>query len=160
LCFVSSAKLWLCAVPHKISNNDAFFRFSWHPKLTIPFDTGIVDMSNVVLANGRNFILDKYPCYLCGQRGGLKVKCSSDGCCLSNGDSKQHTVMHVTCARQAGFEVVVDDSKDTILFHSKSLFLYFLQHLITNAFFLDFSKPFATDMEGTNIIFAQRWKTW
>jgi hypothetical protein len=92
-------------------------------------------MSNVVLADGRHFILDKYACFLCGQKGGLKVKCLNEGCSLSNGDSKQPTVMHVTCARQAGFEVAVDDSKDTILFHSKSLFLIVGQNRISNRLF-------------------------
>jgi PHD-zinc-finger like domain len=84
---------------------------SWLPSLELPSDTGKVDLSNVVLSNGRGLVGNKTQCLLCGLTGGLKIKCDREGCCMSSDDAQQ-TSFHVTCARQAGLEVRVDDRKD------------------------------------------------
>jgi hypothetical protein len=76
-----------------------------------------VDLSNVVLSNGNGLIKNKVRCFLCGQKGGLKLRCDREGCCMAC-DGTQHTAMHVTCARQAGLEVALDDSEE-IYFYRK-----------------------------------------
>lgn len=92
-------------------------RLSW--LLTVPADTGIVDLSNVLLSDGKGgFIKLLHKCFLCGQNGGLKMKCDGEHCCTTN-DGKEQTVMHVTCARQAGLEVRVIDT-DELFFYGTS----------------------------------------
>ena len=50
-------------------------------------------------------------CVLCGQKSGLKMKCDHEGCYCKVRGAYEKTVMHVTCARQAGLEVRVDDTR-------------------------------------------------
>jgi len=76
-----------------------------------------VDLSDVVLSNGNGLIKNRLRCFMCGQKGGLKMRCDRAGCCTTS-DGSQHTVMHVTCARQAGLEVALDDTKE-IYFYCK-----------------------------------------
>jgi anaerobic selenocysteine-containing dehydrogenase len=79
------------------------FSRSWHKKLE--FDkSGKLNCSNVVMANGRGYILEKSRCGLCGSKCGLKERCS-DLSCRARGDPSKPFQFHVTCARQAGFEV-------------------------------------------------------
>jgi hypothetical protein len=83
---------------------------SWNPKLVLSVDTGVVDSSNVMTVNGRGLIHPSSQCFLCGNTGGLKVKCSHDGCAYLIGGKRTEAVFHVTCARLAGLEVnTVDD---------------------------------------------------
>jgi hypothetical protein len=53
----------------------------------------------------------KWVCILCGQNYGLKMKCDHTGCFCKIGGVDEKVVMHVTCARQAGLEVQVDDQR-------------------------------------------------
>ena len=80
------------------------FRRSWYTKLVLDYDSGKVDCSNVVMSNGKQLILSSIRCYLCGQAGGLKLRCNHDGCNASK-KGNEHAYFHVTCARQAGLEV-------------------------------------------------------
>jgi hypothetical protein len=97
--------------------------------LDVPAETGIVNLSNVLLSDGKGgFVKYLHKCFLCGQNGGLKMKCDSEHCCTTS-DGKELTVMHVTCARQAGMEVRLDDTDDlyfygTFTFRSRSKFCF------------------------------------
>ena len=77
---------------------------------------GRVDCSNVVMANGKALVQANTECFLCGQTGGLKVKCAQEGCRLRAGDSKSTPQFHVTCAREAGLEVGYDDESDAVFY--------------------------------------------
>ena len=60
-----------------------------------------VSTSNITMTHGQGFILDKRFCLLCGSNQGAKVQCNTEGC--------KQELMHVTCARAAGFEVTHGD---------------------------------------------------
>lgn len=66
--------------------------------IVLDANTGRVNLSNVVLGNGKEFIKKKVACFLCGNKGGLKMKCNKESKCGP-------VSFHVTCARQAGLEV-------------------------------------------------------
>ncbi|KAL3941919.1 MAG: hypothetical protein SGBAC_003811 [Bacillariaceae sp.] len=69
------------------------------------------DFSNVVMSNGQGYIQGKVPCYLCGKTRGMKTRCSSVNC-RARGEKKQAYHFHVSCARQAGYEVNHDDESE------------------------------------------------
>ena len=52
------------------------------------------------MSQGKGYVHGKVRCGLCGSTYGHKAKCSEPGCRVR---------VHVTCARQAGFEVFHDD---------------------------------------------------
>ncbi len=79
--------------------------------------SGVVNCSDVVMANGKGLILAQSRCFLCGQSDGLKIRCSDD-CCARQRNSEQ-SFYHVTCARQAGLEVNVSGDDD-LVFYSES----------------------------------------
>lgn len=59
------------------------------------------------------------------------MKCDHEGCCLPRA-SKDPTMMHVTCGRQAGFEVRFDDQREvyfygTFLFKDPSIAFFILE---------------------------------
>lgn len=88
----------------------SFFSFiSWHPKLILPFDTGVVNLSNAVLSNGKALVENRTPCYLCGLFGGMKIFCKHEECRMLEG---QRTAFHITCARQAGLEVGLGEGEE------------------------------------------------
>ena len=58
-------------------------------------ENGKVDFSKIMMPN-EGLIVQKQRCILCGLRRGHKAKCYDPNC---------RTMFHVTCARQAGFEV-------------------------------------------------------
>lgn len=65
------------------------------------------------MSNKVGMINPKWVCILCGQTSGLKMKCDRENCsCMIDGKREKLT-MHVTCARQAGFEVRADDKRVT-----------------------------------------------
>lgn len=74
---------------------------------------GTVDLSSIIcLTNqGRNMINHRRQCFLCGHHKGLKMFCDSDDCLCTINGQREKLVVHVTCARQAGFEVRVDDER-------------------------------------------------
>ena len=94
--------------------------------------SGKVDCSQVVVASGRGLIQSSLQCFLCGQNGGLKVRCSHDGCAYVFDGQKVDTLFHVTCARQAGFEVnAMEGQNGSMTFFGTSvqnLFLCFIVH--------------------------------
>lgn len=53
----------------------------------------------------------KHKCFLCGQNGGLKSGCDHEDCYYPTCDGNEKLVMHVTCARQAGLEVLADQTR-------------------------------------------------
>jgi hypothetical protein len=86
------------------------FKYSWLPNLELPRDIGTVNLSDVICTNTKiHMINHKTICILCGQNDGLKMKCDRVGCSCIVGEVTLKVVMHVTCARQAGLEVRVDD---------------------------------------------------
>jgi hypothetical protein len=66
----------------------------------------------VVLSNGRGLVQSKPQCLLCGLRGGLKVLCDHDVCQAKRKDETQDVWFHVTCARQAGLEVGLEEREE------------------------------------------------
>lgn len=75
-----------------------------------------MNLSDAIMTHGKGFILGMNRCELCGQKEGLKLKCSNPTCRQRGHRSKpSHT--HVTCARQAGFEVDTTTVGDDITFH-------------------------------------------
>jgi hypothetical protein len=96
------------------------FHGSWNPKLVLSVETGVVDCSNVVTGNGRGLIQPATPCCLCGNMGGLKVKCSHDGCAYLIGGRRTEVSFHVTCARMAGLEVNAVDDGTNMTFYGRS----------------------------------------
>lgn len=110
--------------------------FSWLPHLQVPLDVDVVDLSNVVLADGRGLIQNRVICVLCGHKGGLKMRCDRQGCCVS-AESKDATMMHVSCARAAGFEVRLDDKKDDrIFFYGTYILSLFVSAFTRSNFFV------------------------
>ena len=51
----------------------------WNKNISIGRDC-VVNTSNVVLASGRGYVLDKQRCGLCGLKSGLKTKCACQQC--------------------------------------------------------------------------------
>lgn len=69
------------------------------------------------MATGKRVVQKNISCYLCGLDGGMKVFCAHDECRM--GDGRQ-TAFHVTCARQAGLEVGVEEGDEQLNFRGKS----------------------------------------
>lgn len=83
--------------------------------------TGEVDCSQVVMTAGKTLIQASLFCFLCGQTGGLKVKCSREGCGYDVDGKRVDCAFHVTCARQAGLEVNAYEEHDGIMkFYGKA----------------------------------------
>lgn len=93
---------------------------SWsHQEIRVKHKDCTVDCSNVIMSNGRGFVLGKNRCGLCGLRNGLKAKCA-DPSCRARGERQIPYHFHVTCARQAGFEVAHDENRQRE-FYGKTL---------------------------------------
>ena len=86
---------------------------SWLPDIELPRDIGTVDLSGVVCVTkkGIGMINHRRRCYVCGQKKGLKMQCDKDDCNCKIDGQVEKLVVHVTCARQAGLEVRVDDER-------------------------------------------------
>jgi hypothetical protein len=70
------------------------------------------------MTHGKGFILGLHRCELCGQKGGLKMKCSHPNC-RQRGHRSKPSHAHVTCARQAGFEVDTGTKGGDVSFYIK-----------------------------------------
>lgn len=111
------ASLFPCQTSHNLN--------SWNPKIAVPVDTGIVDLSNVIMSDGKSLVQNRVLCVLCGQRGGLKMKCDVEGCAFpSDNGGRDPFTMHVTCARQAGFEVRLDDKNEVFFYGMRENLLW------------------------------------
>jgi len=86
----------------------------WLKKVTIDYETNTVDLSNVIAANGRHFVLNGYRCGLCGLKNGYKTKCAT-GRCHAHGEKNKAYHFHATCARQIGFEVAHYNEHDFVV---------------------------------------------
>lgn len=84
---------------------------SWSKGINIIPNECSADFSNVVMSNGQGYVQGKIPCYLCGKTRGMKSRCSHSNC-RARGEKKQAYYFHVSCARQAGYEVNHDDDPD------------------------------------------------
>ena len=84
---------------------------SWVESLEIQGSTCKVNCSNVVMSSGMGYVRAKNKCILCGLHTGLKAKCS-DPNCRARGEKRNPYWMHVTCARQAGYEVQHEDDHE------------------------------------------------
>ena len=67
-------------------------------------ETKTVDLSDVIGANGKAFILINHRCGLCGMKSGMKMKCA-EGRCHAYGEKNKPYFFHVSCAKQAGLRV-------------------------------------------------------
>lgn len=99
-----NARLFAVAYASITCSYTYFLFYSWLKKVTWDYETKTVNLSNVIAANGRHFVLNGYRCALCGLRNGLKTKCAN-GRCHAHGETNKPHHFHVTCARQIGFEV-------------------------------------------------------
>lgn len=96
------------------------YSFSYNPGASVSQDTGVVDLSNLALSNGKAFVHPNISCFLCGNAGGLKMKCNNEGCRVGGDNKSMHVAFHVTCARQAGLEVnSTDDRRRKTNFYRK-----------------------------------------
>ncbi|KAL7541970.1 hypothetical protein ACHAXR_012696 [Thalassiosira sp. AJA248-18] len=68
----------------------------------------LIDFSNSAMSNGKDHVSRQYRCSLCGLSSGAKVDCAMRGC-VAPGGRRTPFKFHVTCARQAGLEVISDD---------------------------------------------------
>jgi hypothetical protein len=89
----------------------------WSQNVRVNHATCSVNTSNVVLANGRQFVKGKIRCGLCGLKNGLKSRCVNAKC-RAHGETKTPYHFHVTCARQAGLEASHNDDP-TMGFYGK-----------------------------------------
>jgi len=79
----------------------------WHPKTSFDED-GVINCTNIIMANGQHHIEGSHFCGLCGYKEKLKVQCKFPFL----GYKKQCPErFHATCARQAGLEVSNDNPK-------------------------------------------------
>eukprot|EP00934_Nitzschia_sp_Nitz4_P000149 Nitzschia sp. Nitz4//scaffold25_size161228//71935//80159//NITZ4_002431-RA/size161228-augustus-gene-0.113-mRNA-1//1//CDS//3329544589//149//frame0 len=70
-----------------------------------------VDCSNVAMSNGRGYIRAHTKCGLCGMSSGMKARCA-DVNCRARDERRQGYYFHISCARQAGYEVQHEDDVD------------------------------------------------
>jgi len=78
--------------------------FRWHPKTFFDED-GVLNCTNIIMANGQRHIEGSQFCGLCGHKERVKVQCK-----FPMGPKKQCPErFHATCARQAGLEVSNDN---------------------------------------------------
>jgi hypothetical protein len=97
---------FICNAPNVCFSFFPFaFSSSWNTGAIVSMDTGEVDLSDVIMSHGRGFVIPNVKCFLCGNSGGLKIKCDHEGCRVTDGDKMLPTSFHATCARQAGLEV-------------------------------------------------------
>lgn len=74
------------------------------------------------MSNGQGYVQAKIPCNLCGKLRGMKTRCS-EITCRARGEKKQAYHFHISCARQAGYEVNYDeDLNEDEQFYSKYQF--------------------------------------
>jgi PHD-zinc-finger like domain/PHD-finger len=104
VCSLYVIVIFACYVSANVTNNNG----SWLPSLEVSTETGLVDMSNAILNDGKGMVTSNNQCLVCGITTGVKSKCSVEGCCVT--DNGVFTTLHITCARQCGLEV---SSKDT-----------------------------------------------
>ena len=72
------------------------------------------------MTDGKGLVQRGTQCFLCGQKGGLKLKCSNEEGCVYCVDGKMpEAIFHVTCARQAGFEVNAEEIGNSLKFYGK-----------------------------------------
>mmetsp|Transcript_10257 Transcript_10257/g.15658 ORF Transcript_10257/g.15658 Transcript_10257/m.15658 type:complete len:1785 (+) Transcript_10257:91-5445(+) len=82
-----------------------------YPELEIDETTEEVSLSNVIMSHGHGFVRELNVCELCGHKGGLKKRCQHSKC-RQWGQKNKPSFAHLTCARQAGFEVNTRETKN------------------------------------------------
>lgn len=70
-----------------------------------------VNLSNVIMSHGHGFVKEQNVCELCGHKRGMKKRCQHSGC-RQWGQANKPSHVHLTCGRQAGFEVNTREAKD------------------------------------------------
>lgn len=78
-----------------------------------------MDCTKAVQPEGHSLIKADTLCFLCGGTDGLKMKCAHKGCCYFVDGKLTEATFHVTCARQAGFEVNTSEGAQGTVFYSK-----------------------------------------
>jgi len=93
----------------------------WHPQCKyLGAENGAVDCSAIIMANGQSHIDSKKACALCGRCDKVKVQCHHPGCVNPRYPKNGPFRFHLTCARQAGFEVSdAETQKKEIVFQTK-----------------------------------------
>lgn len=74
------------------------------------------------MSNGKDHVSHQYRCTLCGLNNGAKVDCSEYGC-VAPGGRRHPCKFHITCARQAGLEVVSENFTVKCFNHSGCTFV-------------------------------------
>ena len=67
-------------------------------------DEPVAQCSEIIMSSGNSHVTHQYPCLLCGMKNGAKVDCAY----TEGPKDKCNSKFHVTCARQAGFEINED----------------------------------------------------
>jgi PHD-like zinc-binding domain len=83
----------------------------WSQNVRVNHSNCSVNISNVVMSNGRHFVKGRLRCGLCGLKAGMKSRCNNTKC-RAQGETKTPYHFHISCARQAGLEVSHDDDSD------------------------------------------------
>ena len=110
LCIVSIYLVYMHESCYVIS----LFVFSWNSwlkGLEVDDRKCEVNLSNVVMAHGKGYVNGKVRCALCGFQTGMKAKCANENC-RARGERRTPYYFHVSCAREAGFEVSHDDENN------------------------------------------------
>lgn len=67
------------------------------------------------MTHGNGFVQEKVRCALCGNKSGLKMRCSQPQC-RAWGERARPFMFHPTCARQAGLEVSAGGDDEELSF--------------------------------------------
>mmetsp|Transcript_18936 Transcript_18936/g.28565 ORF Transcript_18936/g.28565 Transcript_18936/m.28565 type:complete len:1541 (-) Transcript_18936:2566-7188(-) len=82
-----------------------------YPELEMDETTEEVNLSNVIMSHGHGFVKEQNVCELCGHKKGMKKRCQQARC-RQWGQANKPSYVHLTCGRQAGFEVNTREAKD------------------------------------------------
>ena len=93
-------------------------QLSWNPQCGQRDGGQEVDVFNIVMSDGRRHVTHQHRCLLCGLKTGAKVKCDEESC-IAPGGTKGKPHFHVTCARQAGLDVSIEDDDGMHHFNMK-----------------------------------------
>lgn len=85
------------------------------------------------MSNGRGYIRANSKCALCGLSTGLKARCA-DTNCRARGERRLGYALHISCARQAGYEVQHEDDHDPPFYGTYTNDKYFLPYSFLTIF--------------------------
>ena len=83
----------------------------------------VINCSNIIMANGKDHVSHQHACTLCGLHKGAKMPCCDDEC-VAPGSRRNPCRFHITCARQAGLEVVTEEWQVACFKHLECQFVF------------------------------------